>query len=113
MARCRTDAVEEPEFPAGITSDMTAHEALAFTVAFLDGSPGDATLCLAALTIAEPLVDWHWQELEDQLVDLVAHRSNARKMMSCCMFDPSVPDRVINRLLSHVRSEEDIGRRPS
>jgi hypothetical protein len=97
------------EFPAGVTEDMTPDEALAFTVAFLDTSPDDDALCLAALTIGEPLIDWHWQTIEEAFVALLAERADLRKMVSCCAFDDAVPERVTDRLYSLVRPEDDIG----
>jgi hypothetical protein len=100
------------EFPDGITEEMTASEALAFTLRFLDTDPDDTTLCRAALTICEPLVDWHWEPLMDQLVELLGQRADLRKMVSCCDFDNSVPTSVRERLKSLVGTEDDIGHQP-
>jgi hypothetical protein len=98
------------EFPAGITEEMTPVEALAFAVAFLDRSPDDDTLCMAALTIGEPLIDWHWEAIEEAFVALLTERADLRKMVSCCDFDDSVPERVRQRIYSHIRPEDQIGR---
>src|SRR5437763_16904022 len=91
---------------------MTPRDALAFTVAFLDEAPDDDTLCAAALTIGEPLIDWHWRALEEELVELLRERAAFRKMVSCCDFDDSVPEEVRDRLHSFVSSEDDIGHKP-
>lgn len=97
------------EFPAGITQDMTPDQAFALLIAFLDTEPVDDSLCAAALTIGEPLVDWHWRTVEDRLVALMEDRPDIRKMVSCCDFDESVPSPVRERLYSYVRPEDDIG----
>lgn len=92
---------------------MTPDEALAFAVAFLDSEPDDDTLCLAALTIGEPLIDWHWKVIEEAFIAVLAVRPGLRKMVSCCVFDQSVPERVRERIYSYVRPEEDIGHSPA
>ena len=99
------------ELPNGITAEMTPEEALGFAVAFLDTQPDDDALCKAALTIGEPLVDWHWRVLEPKLVALLAERADLRKMVSCCDFDASVPESVRERLYGFVAPTEDIGRK--
>jgi len=99
-------------FPAGITEQMTAEEALAFTVAFLDTEPDDDALCSAALTIGEPLIDWHWKVIEEAFIAILAVRPGLRKMASCCDFDEAVPEAVRDRIYGYVRPEEDIGQGP-
>lgn len=101
------------EFPPGITEEMTPEEALAFTVTFLDMEPDDDALCMAALTIGEPLIDWHWQAVEEAFVALLAERQALRKMVSCCDFDESVPEGVRDRIHGFVRPEDDIGHQPA
>lgn len=101
------------DFPDGITEEMTASEALAFTVHFLDSGPDDSTLCRAALTIGEPLVDRHWEALVDQLIVLLGQRADLRKLVSCCDFDESVPVPVRERLYGLVGPDDDIGHRPA
>jgi hypothetical protein len=93
--------------------DATAQEALAFTVAFLETSPDDDTLCSAALTIGEPLIDLHWQEITTELLDLLRTRSEMRKMVSCCDLDDSVPLELRQQIYSFVEPHEDIGSRPA
>jgi hypothetical protein len=99
-------------FPDGIRQKMTPQEALAFTVAFLDRSPNDDTLCRAALTIGEPLIDWHWSVIEDEFVAILEKRMDLRKLVSCCDFDSSVPASVRKRIYGYVRTEDYIGDRP-
>src|SRR5439155_11383298 len=70
-------------------------------------------LCAAALTIGEPLIDWHWRALEARLVDLLSERAEFRKMVSCCDFDESVPEELRDRFHSFVRPEEDVGHSPA
>jgi hypothetical protein len=101
------------EFPTGITQDMTPDEAVAFLVAFLDSEPDDDSLCAAALTMGEPLVDWHWRAVEDRFMTLLQDRPALRRMVSCCDFDESVPSLVRERLYSYVRPEDDIGHGPA
>src|SRR5437016_5064603 len=92
---------------------MAPAEALAFLGRFLDGRPDDDTLCAAALTIVEPLIDWHWAVVEDDFVALMRERPELRKIVSCCDFDASVPEAVRERLYSFVRPEDDVGGQPA
>ena len=78
-------------------------------VAFLDTDPDDDTLCSAALTIGEPLIDWHWQVVLEDFVAILAARPEVRKIVTCCDFDPSVPEHVRDRIYASVRPEDDIG----
>jgi hypothetical protein len=91
---------------------MTPEEALAFTVAFLDTEPDNHALCSAALTIWEPLIDWHWKVIEEAFIAIVAVRPGLRKMVSCCDFDEAVPEAVRDRIYAYVRPQEDIGHGP-
>ena len=91
---------------------MTLEEALAFAVAFLDTEPDDDALCSAALTIGEPLIDWHWKVTEEAFIAILAVRPGLRKMVSCCDFDDAVPEAVRDRIYGYVRPEEDIGQGP-
>jgi hypothetical protein len=97
------------EFPAGISADMTPVEALAFLVEFLDTQPSEHTLCSAALTIGEPLIDWHWRFILEPFLVLLAESPALRTMVSCCDFDSSVPEPVRDRIWSHVQPTQDIG----
>ena len=99
-------------FPTGIGQEMSAQEALSFTVAFLDSEPDDDTLCSAALTIGEPLIDWHWKVILEEFVTILAVRPELRRMVSCCDFDASVPERVRERIYGFVQPEDDIGSSP-
>ncbi len=92
---------------------MTAAEALQVTIEFIDGDPGDDELCLAALTIGEPLVDLYWQEILGELIALLQERVEFRKMVSCCDFDDAVPVEVRDHLYGFVRAEDDIGHQPT
>ena len=98
------------DFPLGVTEDMTAEEALQFTIDFLGTSPDDSMLCAAALTIGEPLVDRHWEAIEQDFLTLLAQRADVRRMVSCCNFDDRVPELVRERFYSYVTPEDDIGR---
>jgi len=91
---------------------MTPEQALSFLRSFLDSDPDDDTLCAAALTIGEPLIDWHWRAAEEDFVALMQERPASRKIVSCCDFDESVPESVRDRLYSFLRTEDDIGRQP-
>ena len=55
---------------------MSATEAIEFALSWLDTSPDEEMLGRSALTQMEPLVDWHWRELEDYL--LLLQVSNRR-----------------------------------
>jgi hypothetical protein len=112
--RARLVAVASfPRFPDPITEDMTPEEALAFTITFLDTEPDDDALCLAALTIGEPLIDWHWMAIEEAFVALLSERQSLRKIVSCCDFDQSVPEHVRARIYAFVGPEDDIGSQPA
>jgi hypothetical protein len=86
------------EHPPYLPRELDAEEALAFTLAYLDGRPSDDEIRMAALFIGEPLVDWHWLGISDQLVDLMRDRADLRRLIRSCMLDPSVPDAVQTRL---------------
>jgi hypothetical protein len=77
---------------------MTPDEALAFVLRWLATSPDEEMLGRAALTQLEPLVDWHWREIEGELLVLLAERADLRTVVRDCMFDDSVPDDVAERL---------------
>lgn len=89
---------------------MSPDAAFDFLVAFLDSRPDNDLLCAAALTIGEPLVDWHWATIGSRLEELLATRADARKLVSCCDFD--APDEVCERLYAFVTPEDDIGHGP-
>jgi hypothetical protein len=86
------------EVPPYVTREMSADEALAHVLRWLDTSPSDEMLGRAALTQLEPLVDWHWRALEDDLLGLLAERADLRVIVRDCVFDDSVPDEVAERL---------------
>jgi len=88
---------------------MSPDAAFDFLLRFLDSSPDDDALCAAALTIGEPLVDWHWATIGSRLEELLERSSAARKLVSCCDFDERVPDAVRQRLYALVGSDDDIG----
>jgi hypothetical protein len=52
------------------------------------------------LTQLESLVDWHWREVEDELLRLLPERADLRAIVRGCWFDESVPDEVVDRLLA-------------
>ena len=102
------------DFPdVGVICEMTPEEALSATLAFLDSSPDDHALCMAALTIGEPLIDCHWQAIGEEFIAHLARRSDLRKMVSSCVFDEAVPELLRERLYSFVRPEDDIGHQPA
>lgn len=86
------------DIPPYVTQEMTPSEAIAHVLRWLDTSPTDEMLGLAALTQLEPLVDWHWEVIESDLLPLLAERSDLRTIVRGCMFDRSVPDEVVDRL---------------
>ena len=63
-------------WPPYVTREMSATEAIEFALSWLDTSPDEEMLGRSALTQMEPLVDWHWRELEDYL--LLLQVSNRR-----------------------------------
>ena len=97
------------EFQNGLWEEMSDQQALHFLLVFLDRRPDDDQLCRAALTIGEPLLDWYWPTIGDDLVRLATERSDVRKLISCCDFDESVPAPLRERLYNLVRPEEDLG----
>lgn len=84
--------------PPYVTEAMTPSEAIAHVLRWLDTSPSDEMLGRAALTQLEPLVDWHWKVVESDLLRLLAERADLRTIVRGCVFDPSVPDDVAERL---------------
>jgi hypothetical protein len=97
------------DFPPGITKEMTPDEAFDVLVEFLNSGPDDDLLCLGALTIGEPLIDWWYSVVLERFIDLLIARPELRKMVSCCDFDSSVPEEVRERLDSFVRPEDNYG----
>ena len=97
------------EFEGGLWEEMSDQQALAFLLAFLDRHPDDEALCRAALTIGEPLLEWHWQTIGEDVVELASARSDVRKLVSCCDFDDTVPEELRQRLYKLVREGEDLG----
>jgi hypothetical protein len=97
------------EFPAGPSKDVDAEDALAWLMRFLDANPNDDALCSGALTIGEPIIDWHWERIGDDLVRLAEESAAFRKMLSCCDLDAATPDAFQARLYSLVRPEDNIG----
>jgi hypothetical protein len=79
---------------------MSPDEAVATVLCWLDTSPSDEMLGRAALTQLESLVDWHWREVEDELLRLLPERADLRAIVRGCWFDESVPDEVVDRLLA-------------
>jgi hypothetical protein len=100
------------EFPGGLWEEMSDQQALHFLLVFLDKRPDDDHLCRAALTIGEPLIDWHWETIGEEFIRLAIERADVRKLVSCCDFDESVPEAFRERLYKLVRPEEDIGHQP-
>jgi hypothetical protein len=92
---------------------MTDEQALAQLIIFLETGPDDDALCAAALTIVEPLIDWHWATALPAFEQLADRSDALRKSISCCDFDASVPEAVRSNLYSLVGPGEDIGHEPT
>jgi hypothetical protein len=83
------------EWPPYVPRETAAPEALAFVVAWLDsGKWSEDMLAASALTQMEPLVDWHWAELTDELLGLMSTRWDVCRVVQGSMFAPDVPDEV-------------------
>jgi hypothetical protein len=76
-------------------------------VALADTLPADR-LCWLGVSVIEPLLDQHWEEVGEAFEQAAHTHSSLRKALSCA----SLNDHQLNdRLHGLVRSEEDIGRR--
>ena len=62
------DGTARGRVPPYVTEEMTPDEAIEFVVGWLDTEPDDEMLELAAMTMLEPLVDWHWRTIERELL---------------------------------------------
>lgn len=91
--------------PPYVTQEMTAGEAIELVLRWLDTAPDDEMLRRATLTQFEPLVDWHWRQIEGELLTLLSERADLRMMARGCMFDPSVPDDVAERIDAAARAD--------
>jgi hypothetical protein len=85
---------------------MSPQDALAFVLAWLDTGPDDEMLGRAALTQLEPLVDWHWAAVSDELIHLMATRPDLRRVVDGCMFDPSGPSAVQQALWRAAKQDQ-------
>ncbi len=72
------------DFADGITAEMTPEAALEFLVVFLDSDPDDDELCAAALTIGEPLIDWHRSVVEERFIALLVEQPCERSCPAAC-----------------------------
>ncbi len=91
--------------PPYVTRNMAPSEAIEFVVGWLDTEPDDEMLELAAMTMLEPLVDWHWRTIERELLALLAERADLRKVVRICWFDASTPDEVAERIYSAAQAD--------
>jgi hypothetical protein len=80
--------------PPYVPREASAQEALAFVMAWLDSGPDEEMLRLAPLTQLEPLIDWHWETIADQLIELMHDRADLRQVVRGCMLDRAVPEAV-------------------
>jgi len=87
-----------------VPRDADAQEALQFVLRWLDARHSEEDLGRSALTQMEPLVDWHWTEIADQLIELMKDRADLRIVVANSMFDASVPDDVQDRLFEASRA---------
>jgi hypothetical protein len=86
------------EIPPFVEREAGPQAGLALILAWLETEPDDEMLGRSALTQMEPLVDWFWDDVADDLVELMATRADLRRVVRGADFDHSVPEQVLERL---------------
>jgi hypothetical protein len=78
-------------WPPYVPSEVGPEAALAFVLEWLDTGPSDDMISRSALTQMEPLVDWHWETIGADLLQLMRSRPDLRLAVRGSMFDVPRP----------------------
>lgn len=73
------------------------------------GDPSDDELALLAVATIEPLIEFYWPDVIDEIETMGRTDQRLRRAISACDFDSHLPQVVQDRLTSLVRFEDDSG----
>jgi hypothetical protein len=95
----------------GLAIDGPADVALKMVIAVCDIADDDA-LCWIGVSIIEPLLDLHWQEIGEAFEQEARRRAPLRRALSCASLDLKGPHHreAEARLMGLIEPDDDIGR---